>query len=68
MLITVYLNDREASYIDFKQVLGTDDGGIWFTGGDRIHIPISSILYTCERKEEDDEQTAKTASQNGRVG
>ena len=59
MLTTVYLNDREASYIDFKQVLGTDDGGIWFTGisvdGDRIHIPISSILYTCERKEEDDE-------------
>lgn len=45
-MITVYLNDREASYVELQN-LEVEDG--WAHGlnldGRYIHIPASSILY-----------------------
>lgn len=58
-MTTVYLNDREASYIDFKEL---DWKGIkgWLDGitpdGSAIHIPVSSILYVEEGESNEDER------------
>lgn len=53
-MTTAYLNDREASYIDLENILSMNTEG-WFKAidmdGNKINIPINSILYVEEDNE-----------------